>query len=79
MSIDELLQQAGQLPLEQQLQFVAFLIERIRQHYPTAKSRPSWHDIKGSAPYPLAGEDAQTWVSRTRQEGDKHREQVWNR
>src|SRR5437016_4832195 len=33
--------------------------------------RRRWADIAGSAPYPLAGEDAQTWVSRSRQEDDE--------
>jgi hypothetical protein len=28
----------------------------------------NWLDIAGIAPYPLLGEDAQEWVSRTRQE-----------
>jgi hypothetical protein len=79
MSIDELLQQAELLPPDQQLQFVALLVERIRQRYPTEAPRPRWRDIQGSAPYPLAGEDAQAWVSRTRREGDERREQVWNR
>jgi hypothetical protein len=72
MSIEELIRQAEQLPLEQQLKFVALLIEHIRQHYPTEKSHPHWRDIQGSAPYPLTGEDAQVWVSRTRQAGDEH-------
>lgn len=68
MSIDELLQQAELLPLDQQLQFVVLLVERIRQRYPAKTPRPRWRDIQGSAPYPLAGEDAQVWVSRTRRE-----------
>jgi hypothetical protein len=78
MSIDELLQQAELLPPDQQLQFVALLVERIRQRYPTETLRPCWQDIEGTAPYPLANEDAQAWVSRTRREGDERREQIWN-
>ncbi|WP_196521730.1 hypothetical protein [Nostoc sp. WHI] len=30
----------------------------------------------GMASYPLLGEDAQEWVSRTRREGDEHRERL---
>jgi hypothetical protein len=30
-------------------------------------------EIRGAAPYPLLGEDAQTWVPRTRREGDEDR------
>lgn len=79
MTIQELIQQAEQLPPDQQLQLVAMLIERIRQQYPVGSPRPRWSDIRGSVPYPLTGEsDAQEWVSRSRREGDEHREQAWN-
>ena len=31
------------------------------------KKQPrKWEEIRGKAPYPLVGEDAQTWVSRNR-------------
>ena len=33
------------------------------------------HDISGAVSYPLAGEDAQTWVSSSRAENDKDRKQ----
>lgn len=74
MSIEELIQEAEQLAPDEQLQLVARLVGRIRQQYPTAKPRPWWSDIRGSAPYPLTGEDAQAGISRTRQEGDNHRD-----
>jgi predicted DNA-binding antitoxin AbrB/MazE fold protein len=32
--------------------------------------RRLWREIRGSAASPLLGEDAQAWVSRTRQESD---------
>jgi hypothetical protein len=32
-----------------------------------------WREIRSAAPYPLLGEDARTWVSRTRREGDEDR------
>ena len=36
-----------------------------------------WSEICGLFPYPLADEDAQTWVTRTRREGDEQREAHW--
>ena len=36
-----------------------------------------WSEIAGIAPYPLVGQDAQTWVSRHRLEGDAEREKQW--
>ncbi len=40
-------------------------------------AQPLWQDVAGLAPYPLTGEDAQDWVSRTRKEGDEEREKQW--
>jgi len=42
----------------------------------TARAGRSWSEIAGAATYPLAGEDAQAWVTRTRREGDEHRERA---
>ena len=36
----------------------------------TARSGRAWSEIEGAAVLPLAGEDAQAWVTRTRREGD---------
>ena len=74
MSIEELLQEARKLAPEEQLQLVASLVSTIREQYPT-KSSSRWSDLRGTAPYPLAGEDAQEWISRTRQEDDDMRAQ----
>lgn len=75
MGIDELIANAEQLSLDEQLRLVTKLLERIRQNYALAdKPRPRWNDIYGGAPYPLVGEDAQAWVSKTRSESDAHRE-----
>lgn len=75
----DVLRQAQQLPPEQQLELLARLAERIRNSYGDQlkpKRRRSWLELEGAAPYPLLGEDAQAWVTRTRREGDEHREQM---
>lgn len=36
----------------------------------------AWSEIEGAATFPMVGEDAQAWVTRTRREGDEHRERV---
>lgn len=73
--LDTLLEQSKQLTLPDQLTLAARLIERARQDVtevaPT--ERPSWASIEGLFPHPLAGEDAQEWVTRTRRESDEHR------
>lgn len=45
----------------------------------TAHAGRSWSEIAGAAEYPLTGEDAQAWVTRTRREGDEHRERALHR
>jgi len=71
MGIDELIANAEQLPLAEQLQLVTHLLEKIRQsHTPPTPSQHRWSEICGIAPYPLMGEDAQAWISRTRSETD---------
>ena len=46
---------------------------------PESENRPSWTAAAGMFEYPLVGEDAQAWVTRTRREGDEHRERSLNR
>ena len=53
------------------------LIETLQQQR-SATVHHKWQNIRGSVQMPLVGEDAQTWVSRTRGEGDTQREQQWH-
>ena len=71
--------QADQLTPDEQLQLVTYLEDKVRAAYLTAKPRRKWAEIRGAAPYPLLGEDAQAWVSRTRREADEQREQQLRR
>ena len=70
-TLETVIQQVEQLPVDEQLQLLARLAERLRQQYPTAAA-PSypWMSLRGLATYPYLGEDAQAWVSRSRQESD---------
>lgn len=76
-TIETVIQQAAQLPIDEQLQLLARLAERLRQHYPAADSTTySWMSLRGLVPYPYLGEDAQVWVARNRQESDRLLKQV---
>ena len=80
--LDELVRQAEQLTLEEQLALVARIAERaskgmIGQRRPESKRRYKWLDASGLVKEPLFLEDAQTWVTRTRREGDERRERQW--
>ena len=71
-----LFRQSERLSLDEQLALATRLIERAQQGAPTSQRR-QWSEICGLFPYPLAGEDAQAWVTRTRREGEEQREAQW--
>ena len=73
---NDLIRQTDKLTPEERLRLIAYLAEQARQ---SARQPPTrrWQDIKGAAAYPLMDEDAQSWVSRNRQESDAQREQQW--
>ena len=73
-TLEKILNQIEQLTPEEQLTLMGCLVERVKKHLTQPQPKRKWSDLKGMAPYPLLGEDAQEWVSRTRREGDEHRE-----
>ncbi|MBG1262014.1 hypothetical protein [Nostoc commune] len=75
-SLEKILSEIEQLTLEEQLTVMGHLVERVKKHITQTQPKRKWSDLKGMAPYPLLGEDAQEWVSRTRREGDEHRERL---
>ena len=75
--LDELVKRAEELNPDEQLALISRLARRMREAQHVSKPRRQWREICGSVSYPLLGEDAQAWVSRTRREGDEKREQQW--
>lgn len=73
---EEVLKLAEALPREERLQLIAALATQARDAAAPHESRPRWRDIRGTVPYPAFGEDAQAWVSRTRDEWEE-RERQW--
>ena len=67
-SVETLVRQAETLPIEDQLLLMARLAETVRQQWRPSAVRRKWHEIRGIVQSPMMGEDAQAWVSRTRQE-----------
>lgn len=68
-----ILREAKHLPPDDQRKLIEQLEARLRARQETGKKRPRWEDLAGTAPYPLCGEDAQQWVTRTRKEADDRR------
>ena len=72
--LDEIVKKVEFLKTDEQLFLVSHLVGKLRIMYQDPQKRRKWSEICGSVPYPLFGEDAQDWVSRTRQESDEKRE-----
>jgi hypothetical protein len=62
--LDELIKKTDSLSHEDQLR----LLEHLSRTVAPGRRGRRWREIRGAAPYPLLGEDAQAWVSRTRGE-----------
>lgn len=75
--LNELIEKAETLPPDEQRRLVTHLVDKAFQQLPAAPPRyRKWREIRGMLPYPALGEDAQAWVTRTRREGDEHRERL---
>jgi hypothetical protein len=74
--LQQLLQQVEQLAPEERLELIRQIAQGLKKSEVAVRPKPRWSDLKGMAPYPMMGEDAQEWVSRTRREADEHRSQV---
>ncbi|NEQ37269.1 MAG: hypothetical protein F6K40_13730 [Okeania sp. SIO3I5] len=73
--LNELMSKSEELNVEEKLQLMGYLSSCLkRDDNSIPKPRRKWREIQGKATYPLVGEDAQEWVSRTRQEATENRE-----
>jgi hypothetical protein len=82
MRIEQLYEQhIKPLPAAERLRLVEKIVSDLATQSAVGEPpmRRHWREICGAAPYPLVGEDAQAWVSRTRREADEHREKQWRR
>ena len=77
--LDSLIKQVDLLTAEEQLRLVSYVIEKTRKQMTARRPRRKWKDVCGLLPYPALGEDAQAYISRTRREGDEHRERQLRR
>ena len=83
-TLDDLIEQARSLTIEEQLRLAASLVQRAIETYPPhipqmTQRRRKWREIRGLAHPSLLGEDAQAWISRMRREADEQREGQWRK
>jgi hypothetical protein len=77
LTLDQVTALAARLPAAERKQLAETLLRQLAEEANPAPRRRFWREIRGHAAYPLCGEDAQAWVSRTRQESDEQREAQW--
>jgi hypothetical protein len=68
-----ILKQAERLSDDEQLLLIARLAEHNRSRLLSGAPRRTWTEVRGAATDVDRGEDAQAWVSRTRNEADANR------
>jgi hypothetical protein len=76
--LDELVKKVDKLKSDEQLFLISYIVNKLQSNYQEPQPHRKWREICGSVPYPLFGEDAQAWVSRTRHEDDEKREKQWS-
>ncbi len=77
--LDEIIKQADKLAPEEQLRLIAHIAQKAQEAYRETRPRRQWSEICGSASYPMVGEDAQQWVSRSRSESNEQRGDQWSK
>lgn len=74
-TLEEIELLVARLAPEDQASLAERILKRISgQAGPPKSAPPDWMSLRGIAPNMLDGEDAQAWVSRTRQESDDREE-----
>ena len=65
-----LLKQVENLSSEERLELIRAVAQKLKMQQAIPQRKVN--EFRGIVPYPFFGEDAQAWISRTRQEGDSH-------
>jgi len=70
---EDLYHAVRQLPAVERLRLIENIARDLASGSDPSAERYDWMSLAGAAPSLLGGEDAQSWVSRTRREADEHR------
>jgi hypothetical protein len=74
-TLDKILKETSRLTADEQLLLASRLIERARQNLPSIQPQNKWRNLRGAASGAKLNEDAQVYITRSRQDDDAHREQ----
>lgn len=75
-NMDQLLQRAARLTPSERLLLASRLIQSVRNEMPSRQPHLKWKDAMGLLQYPAFGEDAQSYINRSRHSDDDHRTQI---
>lgn len=71
--LESLLQQAYQLPRDEKLILIRQVTAQLRELESSSTRKHRLSEFRGMVSHPVMGEDAQVWVTRTRQAETAHR------
>ncbi|MBD2545201.1 hypothetical protein H6G72_15445 [Planktothricoides sp. FACHB-1370] len=74
--LEAILKQVEQLSNDERLELIQQVLEQMKSPPAEPKRKHKISEFRGMVQYPFFGEDAQEWVTRTRREGDEHREKL---
>ena len=75
-NLDQLLQRASRLSPSERLLLASRLIQSVRNEMPTRQPNLKWKDAMGLLKYPAFSEDAQSYITRSRQLDDDYRTKI---
>lgn len=73
--LEKIIESIDKLSASEQLAVVNHISARLKKDRAT-ETQLRWLDLAGTVPYPMVGEDAQDWVSASRQADQTYRDQL---
>lgn len=74
VACERILKEVNSLSPQEIDALITHLLEERRKFEILGNSMIRWEALRGSAPYPLCGRDAQEWVTKSRRESDEGRD-----
>ena len=71
--LEEIIEKVDLLTTEEQLSLIDVITRKTKSSVGRSEPPRTWSDLKGLLSYPAYGEDAQSYISRSRQESDEKR------
>lgn len=73
--LEKVIESIDKLSTSEQMAVIDWITSRLKKNE-GSQAPLRWLDLAGTVPYPLLGEDAQDWVSRSREIDQQYRNQL---